>query len=342
MRKNLKRQALPIVFIIASSLLNSAVANEKALCDIDRPIIFAGFDWDSARLHNSVARFILEKGYGCKTDEIPGTTIPLFNGMARGDIDVSMEIWKQAVVEVWEEHLKAGTVTEIGTNFDDAVQGIFIPRWLVEGEDAPAPDLKSVAQLANYKQLFADKEEPEKGRFYNCILGWSCADINSKKLEAYGLADDFVDFRPGAGAAVASAVETAMLRKKPIAFYYWTPSWLIGRFANELVMLEEPAYEDAIWKELLDTDHPKRATAYPLVSVLIGANTEFTKSSPIVTEFLSKYKTKSEDISLVLDYMRENNTDSVESAKYFLQTFPETWQQWVPAAVAENVKSQLP
>ncbi len=329
--------------LLCGIFFNPALSDEskKTQCDIERPIVFAGFDWDSARLHNSVARFILEKGYGCKTDEIPGTTVPLFNGMARGEIDVSMEVWKQAVVKVWEDHLKDGSVVEIGTNFDDAVQGIFIPKWLVEGKDAPAPDLKTVADLAKYKDLFKDKEQPSKGRFYNCMLGWSCAAINTKKLGAYGLADDFVDFRPGAAAAVSTAVETAMLRKKPIVFYYWTPSWLIGRFANDLIMLEEPAYDEAIWKDLSENDKPEKATAYPLVSVLIGANAKFAKESPVVIEFLRKYKTQSNDVSAVLDYMRKNKTDALESANYFLKTYPDTWTKWVPADVAERVKAAL-
>ncbi len=329
--------------LISSGLLigQSAVAEEETKCDIERPIVFAGSDWDSARLHNSVARFILEKGYGCKTDEIPGSTVPLINGMSKGEIDVSMEIWSQSVVEVWEEHLADGTVKQVGVNFDDAVQGIFIPKYLVEGENPPAPDLKKVEQLAKYKQLFADKEDPTKGRFYNCVLGWSCATFNTKKLEAYGLADDFVDFRPGAGAAISSAVETAMLRKKPIVFYYWTPSWLIGRFANDLVLLEEPVYDKAIWQEIVDNDHPKRATAYPLEKVVIGANTQFTKESPVVVDFLSKYHTTSKGISAVLDYMQTKKANAEDSAKYFLKNNPDVWTSWVPADVAKRVKAAL-
>ncbi len=339
-----KRITLSFLVILLSGVFsNSALSDNghKTKCDIERPVVFAGFDWDSARLHNSVARYILEEGYGCKTDEIPGATVPLFNGMARGEIDVSMEVWKQAVVQVWEDYLKDGSVVEIGTNFNDAVQGIFIPKWLVEGTDAPAPDLKSVTDLARYKHLFKDREQPEKGRFYNCMMGWSCAGVNSKKLFAYGLASDYVDFRPGAGAAISTAVETAMLRKKPIVFYYWTPSWLIGRFADDLIMLEEPAYDEAIWDELSKNDKPEKATAYPLISVLIGANSEFIKQAPVVVEFLRNYQTHSKDISAVLDYMRKNRTDATESAHYFLKAYPDVWTKWVPTDVAERVKASL-
>lgn len=318
-----------------------ATVQAETKCDIERPVVFAGFDWDSATLHNGIARFILEKGYGCKTDEIPGTTLPLFNGMLRGDVDVAMEIWKQSVAQAWADGLAAGKFIELGINFNDAIQGIYIPKYLVEGDDAPAPDLTSVDKLAKYKLLFKDKEEPEKGRFYNCVLGWSCEKLNSKKMVAYGIEDDFVNFRPGAGAAIPSAVESAILRKKPILFYYWTPSWLIGRFGDQLIRLEEPAYEPETWKAFMESDNPEKATAYPLTKVAIGVTTKFMDESQVVTEFLKQYSTDSASVSKSLDYMQVEKAKPEEAAAHFLKNNPEMWQKWVPADVAEKVKAAL-
>jgi glycine betaine/proline transport system substrate-binding protein len=55
-----------------------------------------------------------------------------------------------------------------------------VPRYIVEGPGAVAPGLRSVADLPDYVALFADPEEPGKGRFYNCPAGWVCEVINSK------------------------------------------------------------------------------------------------------------------------------------------------------------------
>ncbi|UJF24431.1 ABC transporter substrate-binding protein [Suttonella sp. R2A3] len=322
-------------------------ANEPQ-CDIDRPIVFAGFDWDSITFHNSVARYILEHGYGCATDEIPGSTIPLFNGMSRGNIDIAMEIWLQSVDELWREMEADGIAKTIGINVDDAKQAFFIPRYLVEGENAPAPDLKSVADLPRYAQLFADQEDPDKGRFYNCILGWSCEKTNTAKLYAYGLDKDFVNFRPGSGNAVASAVESAILRQKPILFYYWTPSWLIGKFSDELIILEEPAYDEAIWSNLLaatdkDADLTKveSATAYPDSQLAIGVTTAFAQSAPQTIEFLSRYHTSSEIVSEALADMRNNDTRDEAIAKRFLEKYPDLWIQWVSPEVATRINESL-
>lgn len=87
-----------------------------------------------------------------------------------------------------------------------------------------------------------------------------CEITNTKKLHAYGLADDFVNFRPGSGSAIAAAVESSLRRKRPIVFYYWGPSWLLGKYQDELVMLEEPAYDPVIWERLLEEDDPNNVT----------------------------------------------------------------------------------
>ena len=56
-------------------------------------IVFSGLNWDSAQVQNAVARYIIENGYGYPTDHIEGATVPLFQGLLKGEIDVTMEIW---------------------------------------------------------------------------------------------------------------------------------------------------------------------------------------------------------------------------------------------------------
>ncbi len=44
-----------------------------------------------------------------------------------------------------------------------------------------APDLKSVADLSQYCQLFKDPENPDKGRLYGSIPGWLVDEIMRAK-----------------------------------------------------------------------------------------------------------------------------------------------------------------
>ena len=204
---------LKLVSAILLALLGVATYPARAAaCELDRPVVLAGLDYDSAAFDNAVAKLILTKGYGCKVDIVPGTVLPLVNGLARGDIDILMEVWTANPAEAWVKAEREGKAVRLGINFADTREGWFVPRYVVEGPKAPAPDLKAVQDLARHKGLFADAEEPRKGRFYNCPAGWQCEVINSKKLQAYGLTGSFTNFRPGTGEALAAAIEGAVRR----------------------------------------------------------------------------------------------------------------------------------
>ncbi|MDX5594939.1 ABC transporter substrate-binding protein [Pseudovibrio sp. SPO723] len=341
MRKfNVAIAALAFAVPVSGSI---AVAAEP-VCEIDRPVVFAGLDWDSSAFHNSVASFILENGYGCETDIIPGSNIPLINGLARGDVDVHMEIWPTNVSDALQKGLDANAFVDLGVNFPDATQAWYVPKYLVEGEDAPAKGLKSVYDLPKYKEVFTDPEEPGKGRFYNCIAGWVCEVFNTKKLHAYGLTDDFVNFRSGTGAALASAIESNILREKPILFYYWGPTWVMGKVGDQVVALEEPAFDEAIWQSVTEESDPSQvteATEYPMSAAHIFVNTEFNEAAPKLSAFLTAYDTNSAIVSEALAYMQETGGSSDDAAADFLRKNKELWTGWVPEDVATRVDAAL-
>jgi glycine betaine/proline transport system substrate-binding protein len=135
------------VALVATTGAAALAPTHAQACDLDRDIVFGDLDWASAQFHSRVAQFILEEGYDCSTDVIPGSTLPIYNGMARGDVDITMEIWVPNVQEWWDEETAKGTVESVGLAYPDAVQGWFVPRYLVEGDDAPAAGLTSVSHL---------------------------------------------------------------------------------------------------------------------------------------------------------------------------------------------------
>lgn len=97
-----------------------------AKCELDRPLMFAELDWDSNRFHTAVAKYIIEHGYECEVDGIPGSTIPLLTALGRGvpgGVDVAMEVWRDNVTEVWNKMERQGKVRELGVNFPDSTQG---------------------------------------------------------------------------------------------------------------------------------------------------------------------------------------------------------------------------
>lgn len=311
--------------------------SEPAGPPVPDPIVFAGQDWDSDAVHRAIARYIIEVGYGHKTDAIPGSTLPLLQGLIRGDIHVNMEVWYDNIKDAWDSAEAEGRVVNLGVNFPDAVQGFWVPTYMIEGDpergiEPMAPDLRAVTDLPRYWELFRDPEDPRKGRFYDCIAGWACEDVNAYKWDAYNLYENFNRFLPGTGTALATSIATAHRRGEPWVGYYWGPTWILGMY--DMTMLAEPPYTEACW----DTD---KACAYPVVEVSVGVSKEFYDSAPHLVEFLTKYETSQLLTSELLAYMQDNDAEAEEAAQYFLRTYEDLWTQWVPEDVAARIKASL-
>jgi len=331
------RFALPLASLIVASA--PAFAQESPSCEIDGPVMFAGLSYDSALFHTKVAQFIIKNGYGCEVDALPGSGEVLINALGQGGIDVVMEIWTGNPAPAWVKAEADGKAVTLGTSFPTTLEGWFVPTSMVSGPDAVAPGLKAVSDLPDYKELFKDPEEPDKGRFYNCPAAWVCQNVNTKKLEAYGLTDDYTNFPTGSEAAIVAAAESGALRNRPVLFYYWGPTALLGR--HDFTMLEEAPFNQEIWDAMLASDNPTEATGYPVSKVVIGANKAFTKEAPMLAKFLSSYSNTTEATQKAQAFMAENKDDSGDlAARNFLME-NQIWTDWVPDDVSARVKAAL-
>jgi len=296
-------------------------------------IVFADVGWDSVLAHNQIAAFILENGYGYPESEfIPGETIPLFAGMERGDIDVTMEVWRENSQEAYDKAMAAGTIVDLGDNFWDNWQGWLVPAYMIE--DGLLPEGISIDDMPDYWELFVDPEDNTKGVFYSCPAGWECEKINEAKMAAYGLDEYYNVLPPGSGAALVASMVAAYEKHEPWFGYYWEPTPALGQY--DMTHVAEPAYDEAIWNENYACD-------YPAVHVNVVVNKEFYDSvDPAVIEFLTAYSTTTTQNNKMLAYMSDNDASYEEAAIYYLREYEDVWTTWVPDDIAGKVKAALP
>jgi len=326
----------------ASLIAVSATPAAAQACELDRPVVFGDLNWPSAQVLTESLAIITEEGFGCDVERLPGGTIPILTGLAAGDVDVVSEVWVDGVTEPWEQGIADGLVRPGGVTYQAAQQGWYVPRYVVEGDDAPAPNLVSVTDLADHAELFEDPEEPGLGRFYNCELGWFCEEINTRKLHAYGLSELYNNYRPGSQDALNAAILRAVDAEEPILFYYFTPSWVFGAF--DLVRLEEPTFDQETWDALNaadDADDVDAATAYPDVQVIIGLNVEFADAAPELAAFLDGYSMQTELMNELLAELQSTGAETREIAELFLREHEDVWTAWVSDEVAARVRDSL-
>ena len=333
------RPVLVWCLLVLSVVASGAIA--APVCPVPQPVKFAGVNWESGEFITAVMQEMIERGYGCTTQTVPGNTVTLEQALADDDIQILGEEWVSRS-DVWKKAAAAGTVRAVGHPFSDAREGWYVPDYLVHGPKAAAPGLHAVAQLGNprYVALFRDPEQPAKGRFLNCPSGWTCEGVNSAKLHAYGLDDAYVDFRPGTGPAMDAAITSAYLQGQPVLFYYWSPSPIAGRL--KLVQLTEPPYSPACWADLTSKDGAHRqGCAAPAADVAYGLSAPFAAKAPVIAAMLARATFPMDELNANLVRRADAKLSARAQAVVFLRSRSDLWHSWVDEATARRIAASL-
>ena len=307
--------ALALLLFVTGGLFAGGEAENSP-----QTIIFADLSWDSVQVHNRIMAFIIENGLdGYVADYMPGDTLPILNGILQGDVDVDMESWHSNFPEVYRKGIESGDMIDLGPNMPDAPQGWWIPRYLIEGENALAPDLKSVADLAKYADLFTDPEDKSKGLIYGGVAGWSQMKISDTIFNDNNLGEYYNLGITGSGSTLAGTMVGAYKKGEPWVGYYWAPTAVLGRL--DMVRLEGSEFDPA------------------LINVLVNAS--MIERAPEVVEILKAYNTTVADNNEFLAIMDNNGWTTQETAIWFLQNKESVWTEWVSSDVEQKVKSAL-
>ncbi|MBA1202764.1 ABC transporter substrate-binding protein [Pseudomonas capeferrum] len=327
--------------MLAISLASNAIT---ASADTRPPIRFGDITWESGAFTTEILRRIVEKGYGYPTETLPGSTVSMEVALARNDLQVIAEEWAGRS-PAWNKAEQAGQVFALGDIVKNAEEGWWIPAYVVKGDPARnlaplAPELRSVADLKRYPQVFRDPESPDKGRFLNSPSGWTSETVNSQKLKAYGLDTLYSNFRSGSGAALDAEINSSIRRGQPVLFYYWSPTPLMGR--HELIRLEEPAYDAAAWATLTDPKNPAPRGSRSLPAKLsIGVSAAFHEAYPELVAFFEKVDLPIDLLNKALARMSETRQPPEAAAHAFLRDNPDVWKPWLPDEVARKVEASL-
>lgn len=330
--------AMAVVLFAATSLPAHA-QDDAATCGTDRKIDIAEMTWPSAAALAHIHATILDKGFGCEVEIVTGDTVPTSSSMlSRGTPAVAPELWTSAIEEAWAEGVEEGRVVSLSDAITDGtVEGWFIPEYL----QAEYPELTSAEAVIARPDLFADPEDPSKGRLYSCPPGWACELSTSALFEAYDMADTWNIFSPGSGGALDASIARAFTREEPILFYYWGPTAILGKYPAVQLDLGETFPEVYACNTDIDCAEPAGVTAYPSSPAVVGAAAWIEEDAPVLAEYFSKVGLTNAEISELLVYGDENQADAAETAENFLRTKQDVWTNWVPAEVAEKVLADL-
>ena len=105
-------------------------------------LVIAEQNWASAELMANVDKIILEKGYGCEVELIPGATMPTFTSMEeKGEPDMKPDSWANAVYTPLK---KAVSEKRLIIGNKAPITGLGEGWWITPGTVEKIPEIKGM------------------------------------------------------------------------------------------------------------------------------------------------------------------------------------------------------
>lgn len=288
-------------------------------------------DWASAAIVTNVAKFLMEQGYGCSVDAVPSATTPAMVSVAEtGKPDIVTEVWTNGNPG-YDELSAAGTIVTLSDVLSDgAVQGFYLPTFLVEEH----PELATIEGILANPDLVGN-------RLHSCPEGWSCQNTATAYARAAGFEEAGIEiFQHGSGETLATSMASAVESREPWFGYYWEPTAIIGKY--EMTHIDLGPFDQEIFACNSDPDCEEVGmSAYPVVPVKTVVTTTFEQEHPELTELLNKVQFTNAQMGAVLAWQEDNSASVEEAAVYFLSAYSDVWQAWVNDDAREKLAGLL-
>lgn len=228
-----------------------------------KPTLKIGFvdGWSDSVATTNLAAAIMRSKLGVNVELVPLAAGIMWQGVARGDIDMTLSAWLPVTHEAYLTNFK-DKVQIIGANYPGAKIGLIVPDYV---------KATSLADLNTYRADFDN-------RIVGIDAGAGVMKKTEEAIKAYGLD---MRLQPSSGPAMAAELDRAYRANKAIAVTGWIPHWMFAKY--KLRFLADP-------KTIYGAEEHVDSVINP------GLNTK----APTVVAFLKKFSWKPEEIGAVM------------------------------------------
>ncbi|WP_265581191.1 glycine betaine ABC transporter substrate-binding protein [Methanofollis aquaemaris] len=250
--------------------------------------------WDSEIASTNVIKQVFEQaGYDVTITAVD--TAPLFEGLAKGDIDCSVSGWLPVTQNVyWEKY--GDRIDLVRKNLEGgAFIGLVVPSYVTVDsvEDLNDPVVR----------------EKFGGKVYGIDPGSGTMHTAEKLIEAYDLDYELV---PSSTAGMVSALKRGIDRNEWVVVTGWTPHWKFARW--DLKFLDEP--RDVFGKNEYIATFARQGLA---------------EDDPEAYGILERFHWTAEDMNSVMLDIEEGMTPE-DAAQKWIDAHPEEVKAWIGIA----------
>ncbi len=276
-------------------------------------------DWTGGALTCEILHAMLEGEMGYKVKRITMPTgVAVDEGLISGDLDLHCERWP-TYDPLKEKYVKEyggdGSIVYYAPTGIVGQAGYYVPRYLVEGDGAKAPDLKTWENLNAHKDLFKTLESGDKGRLLGCpVAAWECED--AKRLETLGV--DYVVTELGSETAHFAEMQAAYKRKEPFVAYAWEPHWIFA--VMDLVEVKLPEYDADKWPA---TDWAEDVTQFI-------ASPRLAEAHPDIVEVFNNMNITNGEQAAMIMRIDQGGEELDDVVAEWVEANEDRWKAWLP------------
>lgn len=325
----------------AAALIASAFFMSNPALAACGKVTISDMNWPSASFMANLDKLILQHGFGCDAELIPGDTMPTGTSMIeKGEPDIAPEMWSNNLTAALKKGVAEKRIRIVTNSLSDGgEEGFWVPKYMVDKD----PSLATLEGIKKNAKLFKHPEDPDKSGFMGCPAGWGCQISSANLFVAMKLADaGFELIDPGSAAGLDGSIAKAYERKQAWFGYYWAPTAILGKY--EMVKVDfGSGVLDAHWKSCItkpDCVDPK-TSMYPPSPVETVTTESFASRVPEAYAYLGKRTFTNAAMNKLLVWIEANQADGETAAAYFLKNHEAQWKPWLQADVAAKVKKAV-
>ncbi len=271
-------------------------------------------NWPSVRVTAHVLKTVMEDNLGLEVELQNGTNPVVFEAMDSGAMHVHPEVWMPNQVNLNNKFVKEKKTVKMNPNGVAGDQAMCVTKGTAE-----RTGIVNLSELSNPDMSAKfDSDGDGKGEIWIGAAGWASTNVEKIRAKSYGYAETMQLKEMDETLALAE-VDNAVAQKKNIVFFCYTPHHMFA--LHELVILKEPAYDEAKWKVIQPTDDPEwlekseAGVAWNTAYLHIHYAAALDEKQPAAAKMLSQVKLDTETVSAMTYALVVEKQDPAEFAK---------------------------
>ena len=308
--------------------LGAALLSASAMSAQAADIVIGVPNWPSVAATASILKVVLEDNLGLEVDLQNGTNPIIFEAMDSGSMHVHPEVWLPNQVNLVEKFVNTKGTVRMNPNGVPSFQGMCVTAATAERtgithiSDLADPDIAS----------HFDTNGDGLGEVWIGAAGWASTNVEKVRAKSYGY-DETMELLEMDETLAMAGVDSAVAKDEDHVFYCYTPNHIFA--LHDLVILEEPPYDAAMWSVSQPTDDPEwleksdAPVAWDLAYLHVHYATSLEETHPEAAAVLGNVKLSTDLVSGMTHAIVVEKADPDEYAAQWVQDNSALVDSWL-------------